>query len=756
MSKTDESQGTPGQKEFGKAPNVVIVLIDDMGFGASSAFGGPCEMPVAERLAKAGLRYNQFHTTGICSPSRAALLTGRNHHSVGVGQVMSGSSDAPGYHGRIPKSAGTLARVLRENGYATGAFGKMHEQPRRETTPVGPFDRWPTQLLGFEKFYGFLNGSMNHWVPTLYDGTTPIEPPGAGKPGYHLSEDLIDQATAWIDNVRAITPGRPFFCYLPFGATHAPFHVPPEWIEKYRGRFEHGWNAQRDRTLARQKAMGIVPPGTDMGPWPHSVESWSDLSADEQKAAAGLMEVYAGFAEHTDAQVGRMVDYLSTSGMLDNTIFLYILGDNGASAEGGRIGTAAGYYTSLDGATETVEMILSDLPQAGSVQSCPHYARGWAVAMDTPLQWFKQVASHYGGTRNGLIAHWPDRLAGHAGEIRSQWHHLIDLAPTILKAAGIEPPALIDGIPQDPLHGVDMTYSFDAPQAPSTHITQYFEIGGNRAIYHEGWVACTVHRPTPWNFLQSTEQAWEDDVWELYDTRSDFSEAHDLAQRYPQKLEELKRLFQVEAEKNNVLPLDGRSLGQRRRVREAKNAAQSVVLKGNASRIPQDALPPLFNHSHTVTALIEVGEGAAGVICSHGGLFSGWSLYCLDGVLNYCHALGIHERYYVRATERLAPGRHEVVMQFDYRGPGLGGEAGVQLHVDGLLAAGGTLRRSIGYTTPAGEEVTVGSDPGTPVTDEYAMLENDFSGTVHWVRIASGEGSNPDAADIDRVESALQ
>ena len=754
MSNASDKQKTP--KTYGKAPNVVIVLLDDMGFGASSAFGGPCEMPTAERLAKAGLRYNQFHTTGICSPSRAALLTGRNHHSVGVGQVMSGSSEAPGYHGRIPKSAGTLARILREHGYATGAFGKMHEQPRRETTPVGPFDRWPTQLLGFEKFYGFLNGSMNHWVPTLYDGTTPIEPAGVGEPGYHLSEDLVDQAISWIDNVRAITPSRPFLCYLPFGATHAPFHVPQQWIEKYRGQFDQGWDVQRDQILARQKAMGIVPPETDLGPWPKTVEAWGDLSPDEQKVAAALMEVYAGFAEHTDAQVGRMVDYLTASGMLDNTIFIYVLGDNGASAEGGRTGTVAGYYTSLNGATETTEMILSDLPKAGGVESCPHYARGWAVAMDTPLQWFKQVASHYGATRNGMIMHWPDRLAKYAGQIRDQWHHLIDIAPTILAAAGVDAPSHIDGIEQDPLHGVDMGYSFDTPEAPSTHTTQYFEIGGNRAIYHEGWVACTVHRPTPWNFLQSTEQAWDDDVWELYDTRKDFSEAHDLAQRHPEKLAELKDLFMAEAMKHGVLPLDGRSLGQRRRAREAENPARSVVLKSNASRIPQDALPPLFNHSHSVTASIDVGAATAGVICSHGGLFSGWSLYCLDSTLTYCHALGIHERYYVRAKEPLAPGTHEVSMHFEYRGPGLGGEAGVELRVDGQSVAEGKLDRSIGYTTPAGEDVTVGSDPGTPVTDEYAMLDNKFTGVVHWVRISSGDGTKPDADDLLRVENALQ
>jgi arylsulfatase A-like enzyme len=756
MSDTNENQAAPAQKKFGQAPNVVVVLIDDMGFGASSAFGGPCEMPTAERLARGGLRYNQFHTTGICSPSRAALLTGRNHHSVGVGQVMSGSSDAPGYHGRIPKSAGTLARILRENGYATGAFGKMHEQPRRETTPVGPFDRWPTQLLGFEKFYGFLNGSMNHYVPTLYDGTTPIEPPRAGQPGYHLSEDLVNQAMDWIDNVRAITPGRPFLCYLPFGATHAPFHVPKEWIQKYRGRFHEGWHAQRDRTLARQKEMGIVPPETDMGPWPKTVERWEDLSADEKKVACALMEVYAGFAEHTDAQVGRLVDYLASSDMLDNTIIVYVLGDNGASAEGGRIGTVGGYYSALNGASETVEMVLSDLDLAGSVESCPHFARGWAVAMDTPLQWVKQVASHYGATRNGMVVHWPERIAQQAGQIRSQWHHLIDLAPTILAAAGIEAPAHIDGIAQDAMHGVDMGYSFDQPDAPSTHGTQYFEIGGNRAIYHEGWVACAVHKATPWNFLQATEQAWEDDVWELYDTRDDFSEAHDLSARFPEKLEELKKLFLTEAEKHKVLPLDGRSLGQRRRVREAKNAAASVMLKSNANRIPQDALPPLFNHSHTITASIEVGEGAGGVICSHGGLFSGWTLYCVDGVLNYCHALGRHERYYVRANERLVAGRHEVAMQFTFRGPALGGEADVRLHVGGALVAEGTLTRSIGYMTPAGEELTVGSDPGTPVTDEYAMLDNHFSGVVHWVRIDSGEGKKAEPADLARVENALQ
>ncbi len=736
------------------APNVVVILLDDMGFGASSAFGGPCEMPAADRLAEGGLRYTRFHTTAICSATRAALLTGRNHHAVGMGTVTNLSTPAPGYNGIMPPSAATIARVLTGNGYATGAFGKLHETPFRDITPAGPFDRWPTGDEGFEKFYGFLHGEMHQWYPTLFEGTSPVEPPSTPEQGYHFSQDIVDRALEWISDVRTFGDGKPFFCYLPFGATHAPFHVHREWVEKYRGRFDHGWDRQRELTLARQKQLGVVPPEAELAPWPPNVPHWNEITDTERRAASVLMELYAGFAEHTDAQVGRFVDALTAMGCLENTLIVYILGDNGASAEGGLTGTP-NEYLAWNGVDVSAEDVLAQADELGGPDTWPHYPTGWAFAMDTPYQWVKMVASHYGGTRNGMIVHWPEGIEEQGG-LRHQWHHVVDIAPTILEAAGIPSPTSVDGVAQQAVAGTAMNYSFNERTAPDRHTTQYFEVHGSRGIYHHGWVACTTHRTTPWDVYDTQVPEFRDDRWELYDTSSDWSQARDLAAEHPARLTELKELFLIEAARNQVLPLDDR--GSSERVALERGRVKSMTFHGQSRRIPGDAMPQVLRTSFAVTAAIVVPEaGADGVICSEGGRFSGWSLYCKDGILTYCHNLAGKYRHYVRATEPLAPGAHEIEFAFQYDGGGANMGVTGTVSIDGNQVGEARVPRTVGFLFQMGGDFNVGVDPQTRVTDEYAQDDNAFSGIVEWVRIDDlGDGVEISHAQKVRIEMATQ
>lgn len=738
------------------APNVVVVLLDDMGFGASSAFGGPCNMPAADRLAEGGLRYTRFHTTAICSSTRAALLTGRNHHSVGMGTAIDVATAAPGYTGRLPRSAATMARVLTYNGYATGAFGKMHETPKREITPVGPFDRFPTVGEGFERFYGFLAAEVNHYAPALFDGTARVDPPATPEEGYHLSEDLVDKAIDWVKNVNTISPDRPFFCYLPFGATHSPFHVHREWIDKYRGHFDHGWDEQRTRTLARQKELGIVPPDTELAPWPEGlVPRWDELNDTDRRAASALMEVYAAFAEHTDAQVGRFVDALDALGELDNTIIYYVLGDNGASGEGTVTGLRTGNYGLWSGIQETAEDILRDADKLGGPETWPHYPTGWALAMDTPYQWIKQVASHFGGTRNGLIVHWPAGIE-EAGGLRHQFHHVIDIVPTILEAAGLPAPRVVDGVEQQPVEGTSMMYSFNESNAPDRHTTQYFEIGGSRAIYHNGWVACTVHRPNPWEAVNLNLPAFTDDRWELYDTTTDWSQARDVSADNPDKLRELQELFLIEAARCQVLPLDDRSLAVRRAATEERGEdVVTMTFHGHTRGVPLDAMPNILNHSHAITAVIDVPVGPAqGVVCAHGGRFCGWSLYFLDGRPVYCHNAGAQTRYYIASPGALSPGIHDLRYEFDYDGGGLGLGGTGRLLVDGEVLAEGRIEHTASFVFQLGEDFNVGVDPLSPVTDDYPARDNAFSGSIRSVTIDVREGVDPSADERLRAELA--
>ena len=545
------------------APNVLIVLVDDMGFGMPSAFGGPIHMPTADRLAQAGLRYNQFHTTAVCSPTRTALLSGRNHHMNNMGGITETATAFPGNTGQRPNNVAPLAEMLRLNGYSTGFFGKNHETAPWEVSPSGPTDRWPTRS-GFDEFYGFFGGETNQWAPYLYHGMNPVEIPR--DPNYHFMTDMTDKAIAWMQFQKALTPDKPFFMYFAPGATHAPHHVPKEWIAKYKGKFDSGWDAMREKTLARQIEIGVVPAGTKLAAKPEAIKDWDALSADEKKLFARQMEVYAGFGEYADTEIGRLVDAIGETGQLDNTLVFYILGDNGTSAEGGMNGMFS-EMTYFNGVQETVADMLKKYDEWGGPTTYPHMAAGWAVAGDAPFMWTKQVASNFGGTRNGMVVHWPKRVKA-KGEVRSQFHHVIDVAPTVLEAANLPEPKSVNGTVQEPIHGVSMMYTFDDAKAESRHKVQYFEIFANRAIYADGWFAGTVHK-APWE--AKPRGALLDDKWELYDTRTDFSLATDLAAQNPAKLKEMQDLFMKEAVKYRVLPIDDRS--RRARQREAGRTA---------------------------------------------------------------------------------------------------------------------------------------------------------------------------------------
>lgn len=717
-------------------PNVLIVIIDDMGFGASSSYGGPCEMPTADRLSREGLRYSRFHVTALCSPTRQALLTGRNHHSVGMGGTTEMATSEPGYSGFRPDSAATAAQILSARGYSTAAFGKWHQTPSIEVSLSGPFDRWPTGE-GFDEFYGFMGAEMNHWYPQLFHGTTPVEPDQRPDDRYHLSEDLVEHAISWINTQQTLTPDRPFFTYLAFGATHAPFHVAPEWRDKYLGRFGQGWDHQREQTLERQRELGIVPPDAQLAPWAEEVPSWNHLNDTERAVAARFQETYAGFAEHTDAQVGRLVDALAAIDALDNTLIFYMLGDNGASGEGGIEGTLREHLVG-HGFADDSEAMAERLDTFGDATTYGIYPVGWALAMNTPYQWTKQVASHYGGTRDGLIVRWGDRIQD-PGRIRHQWHHVIDVLPTILQAVGIPQPETVRGVDQMPIEGISFLYTFDEPQGAERRTTQYFEMCGNRGIYHEGWTAVTRHG-TPWVMVPQGLPAFEDDVWELYDTTTDWTQSVNLAGSYPDKLRELQELFVAEAGKHQVFPLDDR-------VTERENpmtAGRRDLLEGRTSmtygrgmgRFTEETTLNVKNRSHAITSsLTAIDDGVEGVLIAQGGRFGGWSLYCRDGSLTYAYNCYGRDLYIVRSTRRLSRGTHEVRMEFRYDGGAPGSGANVTLHDGDELIGSGRLERTTAYYFSFDETLNIGVDRGTPVSDDYEPLDNAFTGVIDWVKI---------------------
>ncbi len=717
-----------------QAPNVLVVLIDDCGFGAPSAFGGPCATPTAERLAANGLKYNRFHTTALCSPTRQALLTGRNHHSVGMGGITEIATSAPGYNSIRPNTAAPLAETLRLNGYSTAQFGKCHEVPVWETSPMGPFNQWPTGS-GFEHFYGFIGGETNQYAPAIYRDTVPVEPDRTPEEGYHFTEDMTDQAIDWIRQQKALTPDKPFFIYYAPGATHAPHHVPAEWSARYQGQFDDGWDALREQTFARQKELGIIPAEAELTARPEEIPAWDDMPDDLKPVLARQMEVYAGFLEHTDHHVGRLIDSLADLEILPDTLIYYIIGDNGASAEG----TPNGCFNELvilNGAAglETVEFMASRIDDFGTPAAYNHYAVGWAHAMDTPYQWTKQIASHWGGTRNGTIVHWPNGFSAR-DEVRSQFHHVIDMAPTVLEAAGLPEPVSVNGVQQVPLQGVSMAYSFDDAGADDRHTTQYFEMFCNRGIYHEGWTAVTRHS-IPW---VSTEMpAFDDDVWELYGP-DDWTQAHDLAKEQPEKLAELQRLFLIEAGKYNVLPLDDRRFERFNpdlAGRPQLVQGNSQLLFGGMGRLSENSVVALKNKSHAVTAQIEVPEaGANGVIVAQGGAFGGFSLYATDGKPAYCYNLFGLQRFKVYGSDPIPAGEHQVRMEFTYDGGGLGKGGAVVLYVDGEKVGEGRVDGTVPMLFSADETTDVGSDSATPVSDDYGPKDSGFTGRVRWVQL---------------------
>jgi arylsulfatase A-like enzyme len=722
------------------APNVLIVLIDDAGFGASSAFGGPIATPNAERLAAGGLRFNRFHTTALCSPTRQALLTGRNHHSVGMGGITEIATSAPGNSSIRPDTCAPLAEVLKLNGYSTAQFGKCHEVPVWETSPMGPFQQWPTGS-GFEYFYGFIGGETNQWYPAIYDGTTPVEPDRTPAEGYHFTEDMTDKAISWVRQQKSLMPDKPLFMYFAPGATHAPHHVAPEWSDKYQGRFDAGWDALREETFARQKDLGVVPGDAELTARPVEIPAWDDMDEDLKPVLARQMEVYAGFMEHTDHHVGRLLDAFGDLGILDDTLVYYIIGDNGASAEGTPQGTF-NELLSLNGAAalETTEFMASHLDDWGTPLAYNHYAVGWAHAMDTPYQWTKQVASHWGGTRNGTIVHWPHGFSAR-GEVRTQFHHVIDIAATVLDVAGLPEPAFVHGIQQEPLHGVSMTYAFDDTAAGERRETQYFEMFCNRGIYHKGWTAVTRHS-TPWVF-QAELPAFDDDVWELYDTNSDWTQAHDLANEMPDKLAELQRLFLIEAVKYDVLPLDDRRIERFNSDLAGRPTlvhGDSQILYGGMGRLSENSVLNLKNKSHSVTAEITVPDsGGRGVIISQGGAFAGWSFYLHDGKPTYCHNLAGLQMYKVSAESAVPAGTHQVRMEFAYDGGGLAKGGTVSLYVDGTKVGEGRVDATVPMLYSADETCDIGQDTGSSVSDDYTPTESRFNGRVNWVQLDAGK-----------------
>jgi arylsulfatase len=714
------------------APNVLIVLVDDMGFGMPSAFGGPVRMPAADHLASQGLRYNQFHTCALCSPTRTALLSGRNHHTNNMGAITEMATAFPGNTGQRPDKVAPLAEMLRLNGYSTAFFGKNHETAAWEVSPSGPTNRWPTRS-GFDKFYGFIGGETNQWAPSLYEGLTPVQPPH--KPGYNFMTDMTDKAIAWMKFQKSLTPDKPFFIYFAPGATHAPHHVPKEWIEKNKGRFDGGWDKLREETLARQIKLGVVPPGTKLAAKPEAIKDWSKLGADEQKLFARQMEVYAAFGEYCDHEIGRLFDALEETKQRDNTLIFYILGDNGTSAEGGMNGMF-NESTFFNGIGETVQDMLKHYDDWGSPTTYPHMAAGWAVAGDTPFTWTKQIPSNYGGTRNGMIVAWPKRIKA-GNEVRPQWHHVIDVAPTILQAAGLPEPKSVNGVVQTPIEGVSMVYSFDHAEAKSTHTTQYFEIMGNRGIYHEGWFAGTIHR-APWEAKPRAKLL--DDKWELYDARKDFSLANDLAAANPEKLKELQALFMKEAIKYRVLPIDDRTLERL----TAESAGRpdlmgkrtTLTLSAGMQGMSENVFINIKNRSLSITADVEIPQGgASGVILAQGGRFGGWSLYLKEGKPTYCYNyLGLHE-FKVSALKPLAPGKSSIRMNFDYDGGGIGKGGTATILVDGQKTVSGRIEHTQASVFSADETADVGVDEATPVTTDYAERDNTFTGKILKVTI---------------------
>jgi arylsulfatase A-like enzyme len=713
------------------APNVLVIMTDDVGYGASSTFGGPIPTPTLDRLAKSGLRYTQFHTTALCSPTRAALITGRNHHTCATGAIMELGVGFPGYNTLMPKSCGSIAKILKYNGYNTSWYGKNHNVPDWHTSQAGPFDLWPVGL-GFEYFYGFIGGDTSQWAPALFENTKPIEPENKdGK--YFFDVDMADKAIAWMKMQHAVAPDKPFFVYYAPGTAHAPHHAPPEWIHKFKGKFDQGWDKVREETLARQKRLGVVPKNTVLTKRPDAIPAWEDLSADQKKLYAHMMEVYCAALAHCDYQMGRLIDTIEEMGELDNTLIFYIQGDNGASAEGGENGML-NEMTIFNGIPEKFSEVLRRMDELGGPTTFNHYPAGWAIAMDTPFQWTKQVASHFGGTRNGLVISWPKRIKDKGG-IRPQFHHVIDIVPTILEAADLPQPTSIDGITQKPIEGLSMVYSFDNAKVPSARTTQYFEMFGNRAIYHDDWVAATTPAALPW--VAGNEPPIDQYKWELYKIDDDFSEANNLAIAQPEKLRQLKEMFWVEAAMHNALPIENSRIDRfdvSNRPSLTRGRKTFTYVPGMV-RIPEGAAPDIKNKSFHISADVEIpADGAEGVLLTQGGRFCGWGLYLLEGIPKFHYNIVGVTRYDVTGTKPLKPGKHNVALDFKYDGGGQGKGGKATLSVDGAKVGERRFDISIPLRISLDETLDCGEDTGTPVSEDYKVPFR-FTGEITEARI---------------------
>ena len=737
------------------APNVLIVLIDDAGFGSTSAFGGPCNTPNIDKLAAGGLKYTKFHTTALCSPSRAALLTGRNHHSVGMGAITEMATSAPGNNSIRPKNKAPIAEILKQNGYSTAQLGKCHEVPFWEVTPMGPFHQWPTGS-GFEYFYGFVGGEANQYYPGLYQGTTAVEPEKTPEEGYTLNDDLSERAVTWIRQQKALMPDKPFFMYYAPGATHAPHHVPKEWSDKYKGKFDGGWDKLRQETIERQKKLGVIPKDAVLTERHKEIPAWEATEDKLKPVLSREMEIYAGFMEQTDQCIGKIFDAIEDLGIMDETLIFLIIGDNGASAEG-TLNGCFNEMTTLNGmpGIETTDFLLSKINDFGTTKAYNHYAVGWAHALCTPYQWTKQVASHWGGTRNGMIVHWPNGIKA-KGEVRDQFHHVIDVAKTILDVTGLPEPTIVNSIQQAPFEGFSFAETFNDAKAPENHTVQYFEMMGNRGIYHNGWTAVTKHR-TPWS--AETPPPFDTDVWELYGP-DDWTQSKNIVKENPEKLSELQRLWLIEATKYNVVPLDDRGF-------ERINpdiAGRPQLIRGNKQilfsgmRVAESCILTLKNKSYSVTAEVIIPDGAApsGVIITQGGEVGGWSLYAKDGKLKYCFNFFGIDYYMIEADTPIPSGKHQVRMEFKYDGGGLAKGGDVTLYYDGKQVGKGRVEKTIPMGYSADEACDIGSDSGSPASTDYGSTGNKFNGVINWIQIEVGDDDNNHLVTAeDKVNMAM-
>ncbi|MGB0837386.1 MAG: arylsulfatase [Flavobacteriaceae bacterium] len=715
------------------APNVVVIMLDDNGFGSGSTFGGPIQTSAMDHFAEHGLIYNKFHTTSVCSPTRQALLTGRNHHTCNQASISETATSFPGYTGELPSSVTGVGKILKYNGYATAAFGKWHQTATWELNPSGPFDRWPDGQ-GFDEFYGFLGGETNQWSPNIYHNRNRVELPE--DPDYHFMKDMTDQAIGWVKKQQSFTPDVPYFLYFAPGAVHAPHHVPQDYIDRQKGKFDKGWDVIREETLKKQIEMGLVPKGTKLPPKPADIKDWKDLSPQEKKLFARQAEVFAGFLEMADFEIGRLLSNLEDMGKMDNTLVLFLVGDNGTSAEGGMNGMSNEYtYFNMATKLNEVDALMKYYDQWGSPSTYPHMSAGWAVAFDSPFKWTKQIASDYGGTRNGLMIHWPEKIKNQKAQIREQWHHVVDITPTILDAVGIPEPMVVDGIPQIPMAGRSMMYTFNDADAPSRREIQYFEMMGNRGLYYDGWFAGTVHM-MPW---KKPESSFAEDTWYLYHVDEDFNMTKDLAKKYPEKLEDMKRLFADEAIRYSVYPLEDR----REELLNPEIAGRPNIMKGRHEMTLfegfSDALEGNFlnikNKSWEIEAELSTIQDTQGVILQQAGRFGGWSFYVQEDQLTFVYNYLGFKSFKTQSSVKMTPGTHKVKMHFDYKGPGYGKGGEVSLYIDDQKVGTGMVPITQAIAFSGDETANVGKDKETMVTEDYTSETSKFNGKIKVVHI---------------------